>query len=212
MGTSTGTPYRRTPNLYVIDVDSCGFRNAGPTIRSAKMNVEVFSGNQVTLMLKVPPLKKYSYEHKAGTKIISGERFDESESTQEYHDKGAVASYSQSTDYNTGEGTNTEIVSHGSNKYTKETSSDFGRRGPESLSISDARPDRPTFQLKLNGTEMDISVNINKILDTLQTVKAAIKAIQELVKDWVPQVGFKFEVDAEFFSGALSATWQLIKL
>jgi hypothetical protein len=61
--------------------------------------------------------------------------------------------------------------------------------------------EKPKIELKRNGQADDVSVSINKLFGILQEINKAMAAIQKLLHDWVPQVGFKFEYELAFLSG-----------
>ena len=70
-----------------------------------------------------------------------------------------------------------------------------------------ADPDRPTLELKKNGAAEDVTANITAIIRTLSSVERAVAAIRELVRGYVPQMGFKFDASISFMQGSVSMTW-----
>jgi hypothetical protein len=63
---------------------------------------------------------------------------------------------------------------------------------------------KPTVELKHNDQSVDVAETVQKIFDILQDVKKAIATLKDVLHEWVPQAGFKFEFDLSFLSGDVS--------
>lgn len=204
-------------NHYWIEVVSCGHRNSGPVVGTARMAVEVFNGDQIKLALKLPSLRKFTAEYKKGVKAAIGddgkltkESVNEYETKDVRRDGDGVVTDTKSRDYHAGTSSDVTTVENKRGKFTAEESVDSS--GGFDITTAGTRresstPDAPSLQLTVNGKDLDVVVDLKKLLQVIADVKEGIKAIQDLIKEWVPQAGFKFEFEFEFCSGSIAAAW-----
>lgn len=209
--------YGSPTNTYTIKVDSCGMRDSGPAVKSAEFNVEVFLGDQVKLMLRIPSMYKYSRERTAGIKAgldkdkgLVAVDVDEDTKKRQYNDKNASAKYSETIDYEGGTKKTSSEVAFGGSKYTTKQSSDssggFDIDHPPEYETG-ADNDVLDLQITINDTALPGLKDAQKIMEVIQKLKQGIKGLQDLLRDWVPQAGFKFEFEVELFAGSIAATW-----
>jgi hypothetical protein len=196
-----------SPTRNEICIHSCGIRNSGQALGYTQMEVLGYPSEQVTLELSVPALKKSSYslerartatgrsvekrerERMDGVKVSETTTRSRDGSTEEY--KGSFTHNGRTTEAE-------EWISTGDG-ITVTFTPDLVEKAAE--------PDRPKVSLKVDGTEQDVAHDITKLLDTLAKLKKGIDGIKELLEDWVPQVGFKFEFDVSFLAGSMGLTW-----
>ena len=194
------------PARYRISVDSCGVRNSGRPVGSGHLDVLVYPYDQYILTLTVPPIGKRSYS-RSGSRTITGT----TRSSTEVSGAGGTAR-SESTTIER-DGTVTQERSSttgGMTTSSRDSSTPLGDGSTLDVSTEvteAADPDRPTLELKKNGAAEDVTANITAIIRTLSSVERAVAAIRELVRGYVPQMGFKFDASISFMQGSVSMTW-----
>jgi hypothetical protein len=146
------------------------------------LTVEVFPANQYQLTLSIPPLGKASYTKESSTNVATGDNTTTTTTTGKTGgSESVVGTTTDSTDAETG------------------------------ITVTDddikTVPDKLQFDFKINGQSSDVSVDITKLLTILQNIQKTIVDIQQLIKNWVPQVGFKFEFSLSFFAGQIMLAW-----
>ena len=194
------------PARYRISVDSCGIRNSGRPVGSGHLDVLVYPYDQYTLTLTVPPIGRRSYARSRSTTATGTTRT----ATERTGAGGTARSESTTTER---DGTVTRERSSTSEGYTvsrRDSSTPLGDGSTLDVSTLEAEaadPDSPTLELKKNGAAEDVTANITAIIRTLSSVERAVAAIRELMRNFVPQVGFRFEASISFMQGSLSMTW-----
>lgn len=196
-----------SPARYRITGESCGVRHSGRPVVSGQLDVLVYPQDQYTLTLSVPPIGRRSYTRSRST---TAEGTTDTTTRQGVDAAGAY----QSTQSTTRSGdTTTTSTDHTSSGYTvsRQTSTTTLEDGSairiDSSDVREASPDSPSLELKKNGAAEDVSANLTSLLHALRSVENAVAAIRDLVRNWVPQVGFRFEVSVSFFSGSISMAW-----
>jgi hypothetical protein len=195
------------PARYLVSVESCGFRDAGTPVGSGSLAVVVYPYDQYSLTLSVPALKSVSYSRSATLQLADGKQTSETERTYLSETK-TKTTHEIDADGMVTDSRQTEAYGYSVKHSTSSATLDDGSKlTVSSAEVSKAETDRPSVSLKKNGAAEDVSVTLSKLLQILTDVETALDEIRSLVKDWVPQVGFKFDVSAEFFSGTASMTW-----
>jgi len=167
------------PAAYLVSATSCGIRPGGTPKTRGTLTAEVFPADQYQLSLSVPAMGKVSYTRERTT-VSSGETTDTS--TAEAQLGSDTATVTDTTDTATGITVTDEDIK--------------------------TVPQKLQFEFKHNGQSGDdITVNINNLLRILSSAQEAVKAIKDVLHEWVPQVGFKFEFDLSFLAGQIVMAW-----
>ncbi len=191
------------PAIYHIDVETCGVRNSGRTVGSGHLEVAAYPGDQFALKLKLPPLGKYSYSKTSdlgtGQETITKEGRFRDTSVKTVDQKNNMVMNSPSTFSRT----STE------DGWADTRTETFGPDGSPviTLELREKPPEQATIEFSRNGLADDATVNLNKILQLATSAQKRAEAIRELIKQWVPQIGFKFDVGVSFLEGSIGIAW-----
>lgn len=194
------------PARYRVSVESCGVRNSGRPVGNGHVDVLVYPYDQYTLTLTAPPIGRRSYSRSASRAIVSGT------TTETRSSEGAETSTSSSTTRERDGSSFSERSTTREGYTVSRTSSSTPLGDGSSLDVTsasarEAEPDRPTLELKKNGMAEDVTANLTAIVRTLSSVENAVTAIRELVRNMVPQIGFRFEASISFMQGSLAMSW-----
>ncbi len=194
------------PARYRISVDSCGVRNSGTPVRSGHVDVLVYPYDQYTLTLTVPPIGRRSYSRsrsttRSGTTDTTARTGAGGVSTSESVERGRDGSVTTDRSLTAGSRTYRET------ERTDDLGGGASLHTSTPLMVEASDPERPSLEIKKNGAAEDVSANITAILRTLSSVERAVTAIRELLRNYVPQVGFRFEVSISFMQGSMAMSW-----
>jgi hypothetical protein len=198
-------PLNVSPTRYRVSAESCGVRNSGPPVGNGHLDVLVYPYDQFTLTLTTPPIGRRSYSRSA-TRDVTGATTETRAS-----DDGVTSTASSASRHRDGS-TSSERSTTREGYTVQRTASSTPLGDGSSLDVTssdvrEAEPDRPTLELKKNGLAEDVTANLTAIVRTLSTVQNAVAALRELVRNMVPQVGFRFEASISFMQGSLAMSW-----
>jgi len=198
-------PLNLSPTRYRVSVESCGVRNSGRPVGNGHVDVLVYPYDQYTLTFTAPPLGRRSYSRSA-TRSVTGTATETRAS-----DDGVTSTASSTTRERDGSTfAERSTTREGFTIHRTASSTPLGDGSSldvTSSAVRDAEPERPTLELKKNGMAEDVTANLTAIVRTLSSVENAVNAIRELVRNMVPQIGFRFETSISFLQGSLAMSW-----
>ncbi len=205
-------------NMYRIDVESCGvLRDGSYGFGRTQQQVRVYPKDTYKLALEIPALKKKSFERarhteRDGTVVDSRESSSSNalrgESERSSHEESASSekiSVSDTYEYRTRGGGLAE---------TTRSTLDAQNNLSTSTALKKAHPiDNPareaaaSFSFTRNGSDIKGTNTIGQLINAIVNIENEIASVMNFIKEFQPQVGWKFVFEMELFKGELSYEW-----
>ncbi|MFK7991862.1 MAG: hypothetical protein AB8I08_37945 [Sandaracinaceae bacterium] len=201
-------------NTYTLDVESCGRLDAGEYgFGRSQHQVKCYSDDRYALKVAIPPMKKTSFErarmkHPDGTLAVSrkleSESFTKGEKVSESRtEKSGPGGYESvdSYEYKTRDGALSEKVTTVTGEgQTREDGEGDGLDGVGKAIVKG-------ISFTRNGADIEEAAKLGEIINTIADLKKTVQSIADFIKDFQPQVGWKFTFEMELFAGELAAEW-----
>ncbi len=208
---------------YDINVESCGRKDGGGIgFRSHQYKIVAYPADTYKLSVSIPALGKRSYTRervrltegdKAGTTVDTTTR------TQERALSREQSSQSSSTTVDGDSVSYTDKQSYsGAGGGTETSSTETSRVSDQSVTQSDAIEDTPpvdhpaktiaaSFAFERNGQDVKGTDSIGQFINTLVNLQNDIQSTMNFIRDFQPQVGWKFVFELELFKGSVNYEW-----
>jgi hypothetical protein len=228
-------PFAFEPQIYDVDVDVCGIRPGGASgVGRQSLAVHVFPADTYALALKIPAYRQTKVSSSGSRNLKGDAKDDYSTSTTERGPGGeqrsgyaeSFKSGNKSTEaaksitYTNQQG---EHITHTDGMRVQDgkiidTSKLAGEQGDQTTTYSDDPEDKPIkldqqppsdveLEIKHNGVRSESTAAITEVINTVKYWEHTFKEVWNFLRDWVPQVGWKFDLDISVFSGELAFEW-----
>lgn len=222
--------------LIEVAAVGCGRRapGGGQPLRELAALVRIFRNDTWSIVLKLPPLGKYSHERAATRSLRTGEverssttssstvfHRNQTSATQKTTSQGGVVTQRENSgsQHNGGQGSSywNQRGQHEDGKpfyHSKEQNTSgtgrelYSTKGHQFEWLLPDKIKRPSgfmLSLKRNGTEIDIA-GIKEILESIVKVAELIKEGFESLKR-LPQIGWKVTFSISVLEGSIEGTW-----
>ena len=173
----------KTTRRYMLEVESCGvLEDKSPGFRKLSRNVEVFSSDVYKLTLSIPTIAKRSYQNGATRKLEPNAQFVKGEGDDK----------------------------PGWNKGMMDGSDWVGKvdpatgKAPVDIPIEKAGE---SITLTRNSEDLNATAKLGEIIQSFVNIQNRIQSVMNFIKDFQPQVGWKFGFSIGFFTGDLAFEW-----
>lgn len=201
-------------NVYTIDVESCGKLDTGAYgFGRTKQKVRVYPKDTYKLSLSIPAFKKKTYEksrvtHPDGT-VVSKQEYTKELLLKGEKEAGSRTESIKESGYESEDAYSYQTRQGGLEEKTKTVTGQG-----QSTSLDDKPPIdgplsqlAPGFALTRNGTDIKGTESLGAFVDGLIKLERNIQEIMNFVRDFQPQVGWKFVFELELFKGDLAYEW-----
>lgn len=168
------------PNIWIIDVDSCGNLGSDSAISSSQVEIKAYPDDQYSFALTIPNFNSFNESH-SQTRNSRGSVTESHASTAPDVHCGSREVQTVSTTTHADDGTELEVSS-----------------SPLSSALN--------FAFKCNDRELSTD-SLRKIVTSLREIEQTLRDIRELIRDFVPQIGWKFDWEVSFFEGSMLFSW-----
>ncbi len=221
--------FRPPINIYAVHVIACGVRPAGYPVRTLHFRVRVFPADVYKIELAIPAAKKRAYAIGGGSEIrkasewktkgLRGQRYKEqsveSGSPAAGRSRSTAVRRTRSRDGQQAAIAITQTRTRSGRQMSRATthSLDFQRQGNayqverERQRTEGGPEDRRPFSFTVNNGEVETSYALSQLLNNIIQFKRTIQAIKDFVKNFQPQIGWKFTWELEFLAGTITAEW-----
>lgn len=203
-------------NMYRVDVESCGvLRDGSYGFGRTQQQIRVYPKDTYKLALEIPALKKKSFERSRQT-LNDGTVIDSRESTRSSLSESETTSHEESTSSSklTVSDSYEYRTRGGGLKETTESTLDANNHLETGTSLKKVHPiDNPareaaaSFSFTRNGSDIKGASTIGQFINALVNIENQIASVMNFIKEFQPQVGWKFVFEMELFKGELSYEW-----
>jgi hypothetical protein len=207
----------RAVNQYSVTVESCGLgQDLSRGFGKVTQLVAAYPSDEYKLEIEIPSFKKRSYTREKGKS--GDERYDSKESETE---KGWSGEKEKSSTKETSSSSKIERESSygyqnrqgGLSETTKESLDDKNQYSRSTESKDKNPVSNPvkscaaTVKLERNGGDLEGSASLGKLINAIVNIQNEIQSVMNFIKDFQPQVGWKFTFEMELFKGKLCYEW-----
>lgn len=183
-----------TSNTYVVEVEACGCRStAGDGVGRSRHEVLARPIDLYKLSLSLPALKKTTYEKSAGI----SDRLSLVTAEERTVEKGLGWSESDREKTTTKKASEKHLLS------PKQITAPQVEQDDVHPLVEAAR----SFKFERDGEDIKGTEAIGEFIYTLIEAEKQLKEISDFIRDFQPQVGWKFVYELELFKGELSCEW-----
>lgn len=172
----------KTTKRYVLEVASCGvLADQSPGFRKLSRQVDVFSSDKYKFSLSIPTLA--NREYKAGP----------------LNAKPPPPNAQPDEDYDDGLGWD-EGLKDGSDWFEENEAGE----APVNVPIAETGA---KVKLTRNSEDIKATAKLGEIVQAFVNIQNEIQSVMNFIKDFQPQVGWKFTFNIGFFTGDLAFEW-----
>lgn len=173
-------------NVYTIDVESCGRLDDGSYgFGRSQQKVRAYPSDKYKLKLEIPALKKKTFER--GAAVL---------------EDGTAVDTRETSSTSGGQTTSTsEKLAVGANKVSYEYEK---KVAPIDDPVREAAA---SFSITRDGKDLKGTNTLGQFINTLVNLQNTIQSMMNFIRDFQPQVGWKFVFELELFKGELEYEW-----
>lgn len=207
-------------NLYTIDVESCGVLADGSYgFGRTQQKVRVYPKDRYKLSISIPALSKRSYERgraKGEDGTVTDSRSSSSSSRNPLTGETESTTRSESVSSKMIETSESYSFAtrKGGLKETSKSSLDADNNLTSSRTLEHVDPvDHPattvgaTLKLEREGEDIKGAASLGELINAIVNIQNEVQSIMNFIRDFQPQVGWKFVFEMELFKGDLAFEW-----